>query len=63
MTRWQTIRIVLLMLLLGISSVAAYAFYEHGLYFCMFFACVWVLILMAYVIFTYSQTTRRLLRM
>ena len=41
---------VLLMLLLGISSVAAYVFYEHELYFCMFFACLLVLALIVYVV-------------
>ena len=54
---------VLLMLLLGISSVAAYVFYEHELYFCMFFACLLVLALIVYVVSVYSQTTHRLLRM
>ena len=63
MTHWQTIRIVLLMLLLGISSVAVYVFYEHKLYFCMFFACLLVVALIIYVVFAYSKTTHRLLRM
>ena len=63
MTHWQTIRIVLLMLLLGISSVAVYVFYEHKLYFCMFFACLLVVALIIYAVFAYSKTTHRLLRM
>lgn len=63
MTHWQTIRIVLLMLLLGISSVAVYVFYEHKLYFCMFFACLLVVALIIYVVSAYSKTTHRLLRM
>ncbi|MBQ4588419.1 MAG: GHKL domain-containing protein [Bacteroidaceae bacterium] len=63
MTHWQIVRMVLLMLLLGISSVAAYVFYEHELYFCMFFACLLVLALIVYVVSVYSQTTHRLLRM
>ena len=63
MTHWQTIRMVLLMCLLGISSVAIYVFHGHELYFCMFFACLMVLVIMTYVVSIYWQTTHRLLRM
>ena len=63
MTHWQTIRMVLLMCLLGISSVASYVFHGHELYFCMFFACLMVLVIMTYVVSIYWQTTHRLLRM
>lgn len=63
MTHWQTIRMVLLMLWLSISSVAVYVFYQQELYFCMFFAGVLVLAIIVYVIFAYSQNTHRLLRM
>ena len=63
MTHWQTIRMVLLMCLLGISSVAIYIFHGHELYFCMFFACLLVLALIVYVVSVYSQKTHRLLRM
>ena len=63
MTHWQTIRMVLLMLWLSISSVAVYVFYQQELYFCMFFAGVLVLAIIVYVILAYSQNTHRLLRM
>jgi nitrogen fixation/metabolism regulation signal transduction histidine kinase len=63
MIHWQTIRMVLLMLSLSFSSVAAYVFYEAELYFCVFFACVLVLILIAQVVSSYSQGNRRLGRM
>ena len=63
MIHWQTIRMVLLMLCLSFSSVAAYVFYEAELYFCVFFACVLVLILIAQVVSSYSQGNRRLGRM
>ena len=35
MNRFQTLRIVLLMLLLAAASVAAYLFFRHELYFCL----------------------------
>ena len=38
MSSWQTIWLVLLMLLLGGVSIASYLFYEHQLYFCVFFS-------------------------
>ena len=63
MIHWQTIRMVLLMLCLSFSSVAAYVLYEAELYFCVFFACVLVLILIAQVVSSYSQGNRRLGRM
>ena len=63
MIHWQTIRLVLLMLCLGISSVATYVFYEEELYFCLIFAVILVLALIVYVVSVYSRTTRRLWRM
>ena len=60
---WQTIRMILLLLCLSISSVAIHVFYEEELFFCMFFSAFWVLILMAYVVSSCSQSTRRLWRM
>ena len=38
MNRFQTLRIVLLMLLLAAASVAAYLFFRHELYFCLLFS-------------------------
>ena len=63
MIHWQTIRLVLLMLCLGISSVATYVFYEEELYFCLIFAVILVLALIVYVVSVCSQTTRKLWRM
>ena len=63
MTHWQTIRLVLMMLLLGIGSVMTYVFHEHELYFCMFFAGILVLLLIACIVSSYSRATHRLLRM
>ena len=63
MIHWQTIRLVLLMLCLGISSVATYVFYEEELYFCLIFAVILVLAFIVYVVSVYSQTTRKLWRM
>lgn len=63
MSNWQSIGMVLMMLLLGVSSVAIYLFYEHQLYFCMFFSCLLVLVLMVCVVASCSRTTRRMLRM
>ena len=40
MNRFQTLRIVLLMLLLAAASVAAYLFFRHELYFCLLFSSV-----------------------
>lgn len=63
MTHWQTIRLVLMMLLLSIGSVMTYVFHEHELYFCMFFAGILVLLLIACIVSSYSRATHRLLRM
>ena len=46
MSSWQTFRLVGLMFLLGGASVASYLFYEHELYFCVFFSCVLALVIM-----------------
>ena len=39
MSSWQTFRLVGLMFLLVGASVVSYLFYEHKLYFCVFFSC------------------------
>ena len=63
MNNWHTFRLVGLMVLLGSAFVASYLFYEHGLYFCVFFSCVLILVIITFLVSVYSQTTRRMARM
>lgn len=37
MSRLQTLRMIACMLLMGGIAIAAYLFYQHSLYFCLFF--------------------------
>lgn len=37
MNRLQTLRMIACMLLMGIVAISAYLFYQHSLYFCLFF--------------------------
>ena len=63
MSNWQTIRIVLLMFLLGGVSVASYLFYGHGLYFCVFFAWVLLLAIICHLVYLFLRPVRRISRM
>ena len=63
MSSWQTFRLVGLMFLLGGAFVASYLFYEHGLYFCVFFSCVLILVIIACLVAAYSSSIRRMTRM
>ena len=54
---------VVLMLLVGACSVGTYLFYEHKLYFCMFFGVVMVVVLIVHLNHTYTLAMRRLKRM
>ena len=63
MNNWQIIRVVLLMFLLGCTFVATYLFYEHELYFCMFFSIIWGITIMLYMIYSHYETTRKMVRM
>lgn len=58
-----TIRTILLLLLLSMVSVAAFIFYEHQLYFCMFFALLFGIVLIGFIAYSRSLITRRVLRM
>ena len=60
---WQWIYRVVLMLLVGGFSIGAYLFYEHRLYFCMFFCMVMVVSLIVYLNHSHTLAMRRLLRM
>ena len=63
MSGWQTVRLVLLMLLLGGVSVASYLFYEHQLYFFVFFSLVIFLVIVIHLVQVYLRATRRVMRM
>ena len=62
MSSWQTFRLVGLMFLLGGAFVASYLFYEHELYFCVFFSCVLALVIMACLVSLYYSSIRRMER-
>ena len=62
MSSWQTFRLVGLMFLLGGASVASYLFYEHELYFCVFFSCVLAMVIMACLVSIYYSSIRRMER-
>ena len=57
MNNWQIIRVVLLMFLLGCTFVATYLFYEHELYFCMFFSIIRGITIMVYMVYSHYETT------
>lgn len=63
MGSWQTMRMVLMMGLLSLLSVATCLFYVHHLYFCVFFSGVSVVVLIAYLAYERSKATGRLLKM
>ena len=63
MSSWQTFRLVGLMFLLVGASVVSYLFYEHKLYFCVFFSCVLVLVIIVCLVDIYSRSIRRMTRM
>ncbi len=62
MSSWQTFRLVGLMFLLVGASVVSYLFYEHKLYFCVFFSCVLVLVIIVCLVDIYSRSIRRMTR-
>ena len=53
MSRLQTLRMIACMLLMGVVAIAAYLFYQHSLYFCLFFS----LMIMAGIIIYICQCT------
>ena len=62
MSSWQIVRLVLLILLFGGVSVSAYLFWEHELYFCVFFSFLLVLLIISYLIYLYSRIFKWILR-
>ena len=63
MRGYQWIYRGVLMLLVGGFSIGTYLFYEHRLYFCMFFCMVMVVALIVYLNHSHTLAMRRLLRM
>lgn len=63
MSRWQTARMVAFMLLLAVTSIAAYLFYEHALYFCLLFSLIVISGIIAYICQWQHRTTRMIARM
>ena len=63
MNGWHSLRIVLLMLLLGITSVSAYLFAVHQLYFCLLFSVLIIVGIVVAVVYLHKQTTQKLTRM
>lgn len=63
MGNWQTIRMVLMMALLSLLSVAACIFYAHQLYFCVFFSGVSAVVLIVCLAHERSKAIGRLLKM
>ena len=59
----QIIKMVLWMVLLSMVSVSACLFYQHELYFCVFFALLVALGLIVVLAYSYHQTQRKLYRM
>ena len=59
----QTIGRAIWLCLLCIFSVGAYVLYERGLYFCMFFACLFLLLGIAFLAYTPIESMRRWSRM
>ena len=49
MSRLQTLRMIACMLLMGVVAIAAYLFYQHSLYFCLFFS---LMIMAGIIIYT-----------
>lgn len=63
MNRWQTLRMVALMLLLCAVSAGAVLFYRHALYFCLLFSLLFVAGIIAHVCHRQNETARMMVRM
>ena len=63
MNGWQTVRLVLWMLLLGLVSVAAYVFYGKQLYFCLFFSLGLIASIVAYIVYSCNRLAKKMFRM
>lgn len=63
MNSWHSLRIVLLMLLLGITSVSAYLFAIHQLYFCLLFSVLIIVGIVVTVVYSHNRATQKITRM
>lgn len=63
MSSWRDIRMVMLLLLLSITSIAAYLFYNRQLYFCLFFSLGLIAVIVAYVMYSNNRVTKKMTRM
>lgn len=58
MSRLQTLRMIACMLLMGVVAIAAYLFYQHSLYFCLFFSLMIMAGIIIYICQWQYKTTR-----
>ena len=63
MSRLQTLRMIACMLLMGVVAIAAYLFYQHSLYFCLFFSLMIMAGIIIYICQWQYKTTRMISRM
>ena len=63
MSRLQTLRMIACMLLMGVVAIAAYLFYQHSLYFCLFFSLMIMAGIIIYICHWQYKTTRMISRM
>lgn len=59
----QSLRIVVCMLLVAVTSIAAYLFYQHSLYFCLLFSLMIIMGIVVYICQWQHRTTRMVSRM
>ncbi len=63
MSRLQTLRMMVCLLLMVVISIASYLFYRHALYFCLLFALIVLVGIMVYICRWQQKTTRMVCRM
>lgn len=63
MSRLQTLWMIACMLLMGVVAIAAYLFYQHSLYFCLFFSLMIMAGIIIYICQWQYKTTRMISRM
>lgn len=59
----QSLRMVTCMLLMAVTSIGAYLFYQHSLYFCLLFSLIIIIGIMVYICQWQRRTTRMISRM
>ena len=63
MRGWHTIWIVLLLLLLAALSVGSCILYMYGLYFCLLFTVLAIVVIISYVVYSRQMLLGRMVRM